>query len=150
MKFKIIALFLALTVASWAQTATQTAPAAPQQSTDKAKCACCDKMAAGEMGDMKDGASCCAHHDMKTGDSKDMASCCAGKDKDKASCCDGKDAKSCKRDSKDKNAKACCGDKCSKDKMAANCCGGKCGKGCCSDNKSEKSANNCCEKQMHS
>lgn len=136
MKYKVIALFLALTVASWAQTTTQTAPAAPQQSTEKAKCACCDKMAGGEM---KEGASCCAHHDMKAGDTKDMASCCGGKD-----------AKSCARDSKDKNAKACCGDKCSKDKMAADCCGGKCSKGCCSDNKSGKTAKNCCEKQMHS
>ncbi len=49
MRYKMFALMLALTVATWAQTSTQTTPATPQQSTvpaEKAKCACCDKMAA--------------------------------------------------------------------------------------------------------
>ena len=99
MKCKLIAVVLALTVMSWAQTATQAAPSTtPQQSTapaDKDKCPCCEKMASA---DAKDAHSCCAHHDMKAGDMKagdmkGMASCC----KDKASCCDGKDAKSCMR-----------------------------------------------------
>jgi len=141
-KCKMIALFLALTMMSWAQTSTQTAPAAPQQSSEKAKCSCCDKMSAA---DSKEGASCCARHDTKSDDMKaggmkaddkmEMASCCAGKDK--ASCCNGKDAKSCERHGKDKDkdAKACCGDKCSKEKMSANCCGGKCGKSCCAETK---------------
>ena len=43
MRHKILALILALTGMSWAQTA-QTAPSTPQQSTvpaDKAKCSCC-------------------------------------------------------------------------------------------------------------
>jgi len=139
-KCKMIALVLALTMMSWAQTSTQTAPAATQKSSEKAKCSCCDKMTAG---DSKEGTSCCAHHDMKADDMKsdgmkadekmEMASCCAGKDK--ASCCNGKDAKSCERHGKDKKAKACCGDKCSKEKMSANCCGGKCGKSCCAETK---------------
>ena len=50
MKHKMLALILALTVVSWAQEATQTTPAAPQQSTtpEKAKCSCCDKMASAD------------------------------------------------------------------------------------------------------
>src|SRR4029077_15853675 len=119
MKYKMLALIVALTVISWAQTETQTAPATPQQSTapaDMAKCACCDKMAAGDMKDMK---SCCTHHHMqaKDGQSTEMASCCGGKD-----------AKSCMRKSKDKTAASCCKEGCSKEgcgkeKTAADCCG---------------------------
>src|ERR1039458_7309586 len=93
MRYKMFALILALTVATWAQTSTQTTPATPQQSTtpaDKAKCGCCDKMAAT---DAKDAHACCARHDMKgdmkAADGKEMASCCAGKD---AKSSGGKDA----------------------------------------------------------
>ena len=132
MKHKLFALILALTVVSWAQTATQTAPSAPEgaPSTEKAKCACCDKMSA----DTKGGHMSCMRH--KHGDAKDMAFCCAGKDG--ASCC-GKDAKSCMKD--DKTMASCCKDGCGKDKMAS-CCDRKaakqCGKRCCGGNKSEK------------
>ena len=131
MKHKLFALILALTVMSWAQTATQPAPAAPEQSTsEKAKCACCDKMAA----DSKDGHAACMRHD--NGDAKDMASCCSGKEG--KSCCGGKDAKSCMKD--EKAAASCCKD--GKDRMAS-CCDRKaakqCGKGCCGS-KSEKQA----------
>lgn len=99
MKHKLFALILALTVVSWAQTATQTTPAAPAEntSTEKAKCACC----AG-----KDGASCCgkdAKSCMKDG--KTTTSCCkdgCGKDK-MASCCDRKAGNAC--------GEGCCGSK---------------------------------------
>ena len=138
MRHKMLALMLALTVVSWAQTSTQNTPAAPAQSTapaEKGKCPCCDKTAA----DMKDMKGCCAHQDMKSGDSKETASCCAGKDA--KSCCGGSDAKACMKGDKDK-AGCCTG--CGKDKTAAACCGGKCGKdctkGCCSEKKGEKAA----------
>jgi hypothetical protein len=157
MKHKMFALILALTVASWAQTATPVAPSAPQQNVpaDQAKCACCDKMAAT---DAKDTKSCCAHHDMqaKAADgkhSKEM-SCCGGKDAKSTDC---KDAMSCMRNAKDKGASCCkkgCGkDACAKDKMAASCCGNKCGKGddkgCCSG-KAGTTAKTCCAKELHS
>jgi hypothetical protein len=145
MKYKMLTLILALTVVSWAQTETQTAPATPQQSTapaEKAKCACCDKMAAGDMKDMK---SCCARHDMQAKDGKDG--------KEMASCCSGKDAKICMRNSKDKTAASCCKEGCSKESCGkdktASCCGDKCGKdgkGCCS--KMEKTAKMCCERNL--
>jgi len=137
MKHKILALILALTVVSWAQDATQTAPAASQQNTaqEKAKCACCDKTAsAGAKGEH----ACCAHHD-HSADSKEAMSCCKGKDE--KSCCGGKDAKSCMR--ADKGA-SCCKD-CDKDKSASACSGGKCEKGCCK--KMEKTAMKCCHSE---
>lgn len=147
MKYKTIALMLALTVMTWAQTSTQTAPSAPQQSTapvDKAKAGCCDKMGSA---DAKEGHASCAR--MKAEGGKEMASCCAGKDA-AASCCAGKDAKSCMKGDKGKMAGSCCGDKCGKDKTAAACCGGKdCEKGCCSS-KTEKIAKSCCKHEVQS
>src|ERR1039458_10163190 len=135
MKYKMIALILALTVVSWAQIANQNAPSTPQQSTvpaDKAKCPCCDKMAADST---KDAHACCAHHDMNGKDGKEMAS-----GKDAMSCCSGKDAKSCMRTGKDKAAASCCGGSCGKDSK----------KGCCSDKKSDKTAKDCCPEEVHS
>lgn len=134
MKHKIFALILALTVVTFAQTATQTTPSAPEQSSpEKAKPACCDKMSA----DSKGGHGSCMRHGH--GDAKEMASCCAGKEA--ASCCGGKDAKSCMKD--DKTAASCCKEGCGKAKMAS-CCDRKaakqCGRGCCGSNKSEKQA----------
>jgi hypothetical protein len=148
MKHKMIALILALTVVSWAQTVTQTTASTPQQSSAPAeKGKCCDKMAA----DSKDAPASCADHmkHMKHGgDGKEMAGCCSGKDKDAKSCCVGSDAKSCMKGDKDKSA--CCGESCGKDKTAATCCGSKeCEKGCCSK-KSEKTASNCSRRGMHS
>lgn len=158
MRSKIITLVLALSVVSWAQTATQPNPPTSQSGTassEKEKCPCCEKMSGGDMKDMH---GCCSHHDAMAGDKdmashhKDMASCCAGKgDKKDASCCAGKDGASCMKD-KNGSAKACCDEKCSKD-TAASCCGQKCsgdqcmkeGKGCCSSEK--KSAKNCCADQ---
>jgi len=162
MKYKVIAVVLALTVMSWAQTATQTTPSTPQQSTvaDKAKCACCDKMsAAAEKADTKDAQACCMRDGMKAKDGKDMASCCAGKD---AKSADGKDAMSCMKGDKDKMSASCCkencskdGASCAKDKTAAACCGGSCGKDgktawCSSGKKADKTAKSCCTKELHS
>lgn len=152
MRFKMLALILALTVASWAQTTTPTAPSTPQQSTvpaDRAKS--CDKMAPA---DAKDASACCAHHDMNSMDSKEKASCCGGKN------ASAKDSMSCMRNGKDKTAVSCCKDGCSKDgcgkdgcakdKTASACCGGKDGKGCCSGKKMEKTAKSCCKEDLRS
>src|SRR5208282_3301802 len=129
MKAKLIALILALTVLSWAQTATPNTPSTSQQSTAPAEakaCACCDK---GASTDAKAHA-CCAHHGTAANDGKEPA-CCAGKDK--PACCTNKDAKSCKRDGADKAAAACCrGKQCGKD----------CEKEC--PGKGEKTGNSCC------
>lgn len=136
MKHKMLALILALTVASWAQTAT---PAAPESqnpaSTEKAKCACCDKMASA---DTKGGKMSCPRHASKDG--KEAASCCGGKD---SSCCAGKDAKSCMKDSK---GSSCCKD-CGKDKMTSACSDKEC-KGCSCAPKHEKAAKNCCPHEV--
>lgn len=130
-KYKTLALILALTVASWAQTSSQTTPSTPQQSavpTDKAKCACCDKMASA---DAKDAAACCAHQDTSA-----------------------KGAMSCMRTNKNKAAASCCKESCgkgscTKDKTSAACCAGKCGKdgkACCAGIKADKTAKSCCQK----
>jgi len=135
MKYKMLALILALTVMSWAQTATQSAPTTtPDKTAPAAMGKCCEKMAKG-------GASC-MRHSKQTASSKEMGSCCAGKEA--KSCCSSKDAKSCMKD--DKATASCCKDGCAKDKTTASCCGDKCGKdgekGCCS--KKDKTARNCC------
>jgi hypothetical protein len=124
MKYRMLALILALSVVSWAQTATPTISSPQESGAPAAKGACCEKMAAG---DAKDAHACCAHH----ADAKDMASCCKGKEG--ASCCDGKDAKSCSKSGKNncadcgknETAKVCCGSKCEKDCAGGKCCGAK-------------------------
>ncbi|HZQ67019.1 MAG TPA: hypothetical protein VFA68_00760 [Terriglobales bacterium] len=128
MKFKLLAMILALTVVSYAQTATQTAPStAPAQSKQdeakpsdaKAGCSCCKKMMEGKEG------SCCEHHDMAAKDGKGAMACCAGKDQ-----------KSCM------GKEGCCGMKADKDKSAAMCSDGMCcGKGKDGD---KKMAMACC------
>jgi len=135
MKYKMLALILALTVMSWAQTSTQTGPSAPEQNSapaEKSKCACCDKMASA---DGKDAHTSCMRHGIV--DTKDMSSCCGGKDD-----------KSCMKG--DTSAASCCKDSCAKDKTAAMSCGKECGKkcekGCCSSDK--KTAKNCCAKEV--
>ena len=140
MKHKIFAMILAFTVISWAQTATQT-PAAPPANpapAEKAKTSCCDNMSG-----VKDGASC-ARQGKKDAAAK-AGSCCGGKD---SSCCSGKEGMSCM---KDKSAAAsCCKDSCMTDKTASSCCSGKdCEKGCCSK-KSDKTAKNCCRRELQS
>jgi len=131
MKFKLTALLLALTVASWAQTPSQNPPAAaPQENTAahaKADCACCDKMASA-----KEGQSCCRHAMAAKGEK--ATSCCSG---EKASaCCNGKDAKSCMKGDQDKAAS--CGDCCGKD-HEKNCCA--------SHQQGDKTAMSCGDKQ---
>ena len=141
MKHKIFALILALTVTSWAQTATQTPTQPPPE---RAKCACCDKMASADVKgvDAKDKGMSCKRMGK---DAKGMASCCGAKDG--ASCC-GKDGKGCMNGAK--NA-SCCKEGCkgAKDKTATSCCGGDCKEGCCSKMKMEHAATGCChhEKQ---
>src|ERR1039458_196939 len=107
MRHKLIALVLALTAVSWAQTATQTATSTSPQNTapsDAKACPGCNKMASADM-QVKDGPACCMRPAKATTDGKEPA-CCAGKDK--AACCSGKDAKSCKRNRADKTAVSCC------------------------------------------
>ena len=88
MKFKLTALILALTVASWAQTATQNPPApAPQENAaPQAKASCCHKTAGA-----KEGQSC-PRHEMAGKDEK-AKSCCGGEKA--AACCGGEKAASC-------------------------------------------------------
>lgn len=124
MKYKVIALLLALTMMSWAQSAsTSQAPASNQKSENvadqKATPCCCDTMSA----EHKDGQSCMRDH---------AKGCCSGKKA--ASCC------------KDKEAKACI----KGDKTAACCASGKCGKdkemSCCSTKKDQKAR--CCDEMQ--
>lgn len=126
MRHKLFALILVMSVATWAQTASQEAPA-PASPSGKSNC--CDKMS-----DSK-GAACMRH---KQADAKGAASCCSGKG---PSCCDGKNANCCSRD--DKTAASCCKGGCDKDNKAS-CCdrkaGKECGKGCCGSTKAEKTA----------
>ena len=130
MKPKLIALFLALTMVSWAQTSTPNPVPTPEQKSTpadaKATCPCCDKMA--EHADMHEGMAC-MRHAAKKGDkaSKKDAMACCGKDM-KESCCSGKDGKSCSKDGK----MACCDGKSGEGKEMA-CCADKPGKGheCC-------------------
>ena len=139
MRYKVFALILALTVATWAQTSNPVTSAAPQPSTEpavKAKSACCDKMAATAS---KDAQSCCAHHDRKAEGGKDAMSCMkSGSDLTAESCCQ----------------EGCSQDSCAKEKTASACCGRKCGKagdqGCCSGMHGDKTAKSCCAKEMHS
>jgi hypothetical protein len=136
MKHKMLALVLALTVVSWAQNATQTTPADPQQnsSSDK-KCACCDKMASA---DSKDGQVACQRHGHHSGDAKDM------------SCCGGKDAKSCMKADKTGSS---CKEECAKAQAASASCGKECGKQCekcCSSAKGEKASMGCCKHEARS
>jgi hypothetical protein len=123
MKFKAFALFLALSLAVWAQDAPTTA-STPNSTPAQAK-GCCHHNAAGA----KDGKSCCPH---AAADAKDAAGCCGGKDKcemkDAKSCCDGKDTtaamQECKKDGCCADGKSCGGAK--TDKTAAGCCGNRC------------------------
>ena len=116
MKCKLIALMLALTLASWAQNSTQTEPST-RTSPEKAACSCCAKGAPAEA---KSANGCCAHHDMAGQDAKEPG-CCAGKDK--SSCCG---AKSCAR-KKGETQAACNGEKCGKEcKQCSKACRNSC------------------------
>lgn len=146
MKYKLIAFLLALTVASWGQTASQTpSPQGDKASPEKPVCASCDKTKAeAAEGTTQDKAahSCCAHHDPAAKEGKEPMSC-AGMNKDKdagmnmkdeASCCKGKDAAACGA-GKDKAAADCCGQNRCEQKGEKSCCG----------KKTETTAMNCCQ-----
>ena len=133
---KLVVLILALTVVSWAQTPNQSAPTDQQQSTEKAKCACCGKMASADSKDAK----MCSRHGKHAKGAK--APCCDG---DEAMACCSKDGKSCMKD--DKTAASCC-ENCGKDKAASACCGKDCKGECCS--KKTEAAINCCARASHS
>lgn len=125
MKFKSIAFILALTVASWAQTATQNqAPqdnGAPQTQTEHS---CCHKMA--NAGSEK---SCCHR---QTGETANSTSCCSN---EKSACCEGKDEKSCMKSANGETAATC-----------EECCGKDHEKTCCSPNKSGDEKGMSCQK----
>jgi hypothetical protein len=135
MKLKLIALLLALTAMSWAQSTTPGQAPTPEQKNStpadaKGSCPRCDQMAPA---DHKDGKAC-MHHGAAGKDEKEAMSCCSGKDaKGASSCCAGRDGRSCSKD--DKATAACCG-------------GGKCGEGhemaCWSHEGGKKAANDCC------
>jgi hypothetical protein len=141
MRYKTIALMLALTFAAWAQTANSNPQ--PNSAPEKAKCSCCDKTAAANA---KDGQSC-ARHRTQSADGKQIVSCCG--DKNGKSCC-AKDAKCMKGDKT-----ACCSDcnKDSKDNVTSSCCKSDCGKDCgknCRSDKSEKASKSCCRRALQS
>lgn len=124
MKYKVIALLLALTMVSWAQSAsTSQAPADNQKSQNaadqKANPCCCDKMSA----EHKDGQACMRDH---------SKACCS--EKEAASCCKDKEAKACMKG--DKTADCCANGTCAGDK----------GMSCCS--KKEQKAKSCCQQMQ--
>src|SRR5512132_4074138 len=108
MKRNLIAILLALTVMSWAQSTTPGQTPAPDQKTapadTKPACPCCDKTASAEHSSMHKDMKACMHHDAKDG--KEAMVCCGGKDANNAACC-GKDAKACGKDGK---TMTCCAD----------------------------------------
>jgi len=127
MKLKLIALFLALALTSWAQTTTSTPEQKSAPAETKMACSCCDKMASA---DQKEGHAC-MHQSAAGKDDKTTMSCCSGKDN--AGCCAGKDGKSCAQN----------------DQAASSCCEGmKKGEGqemtCCTDKDGKKMAHDCC------
>jgi len=131
MKTKFFALFLALTISAWAQTATSTQPPATEKNAPVAdsKCSCCEKMASHAKADSSEHAQHCMHA-ATTKEGKDAASCCSSKDA--SSCCAGKDGKACAKN--ESASAACCGEK-SKAGHEMSCCSEKDGK---------KTAHNCC------
>jgi len=125
MKFKFIALVLALTVASWAQSTNSTqTPAATDKPSAETKCACCDKISSTAKTEPSEHKHACMHANAKDG--KEAASCCTGKAD--ASCCNEKDGKSCANTT----SAGCCGEKCTDMKD------------CCAAKEGKKTAHNCC------
>lgn len=138
MKFKLLAVLLALNVMCWAQTATTPNPApTPEKKTApaeaKTECPCCEHMSADHAAMHKGMEGCCAHKDAAAKDSKEAMSCCAGAD-GKMACGHDKDTKATAKDGKD--AMSCCaGGKCEGKEMS--CCTAKAGaaaNGCCGGN----------------
>ncbi|HLV88548.1 MAG TPA: hypothetical protein VKV39_16305 [Candidatus Sulfotelmatobacter sp.] len=136
MRFKKLALILALSVGAWAQTATPNSPVTPQSGNPPNKdiCSCCDKMA----GDAKASDACCANHSVYA---SNMASSCP---RHKGTCCGAKSkardvkAAMCSDGAAEKDGKPCC-----------NSASKACAKNCCSG-KEQKAAKSCCHKGAHS
>ena len=138
MKRNLIALLLALTVMSWAQSTTPNQTPAPDQKSapadTKPGCPCCEKISSADHSSMQKDMKACMHHDAKDG--KETIACCGEKDaKDATSCC-GKDAKACSKDGK---TMACCAEgKCAEGHEEMACCSSKDGDaashGCCCGN----------------
>ena len=138
MKFKLIAFFLILSIASWAQTATP-APSTPEKATPETKCSCCDKTATGTSSASHKHTDACMHTKSSTKDGKEVASCCSGKEE--ASCCKGNDGKSC---AKTAASAGCCDEKCS---TAAGTKGCSDHKDCCAGKATKQTAHTCCGSQ---
>ena len=127
MKYKVIALILALTISSWAQS---TSPSSPDQkpADSKTTCSCCAKTDSANQSEPNQAKHSCVK---KTEDGKEVMACCADKDAKACSgetCCKHgeKDAASCCAKAADGQAMACCS---GKDGAAKDCCGGnQCGK----------------------
>jgi len=132
MKSRFIALFLALTISGWAQTANSTHPPATEKNAPAAdsKGTCCEKMASHAKADSSEHAQHCMHASAVSKDGKDAASCCSGKDT--TSCCSGKDGEACAKN--ESGSADCCGEK------------SKAGHemGYCSENAGKRTAKRCC------
>jgi hypothetical protein len=125
MKYRVVALVLALAITSWAQS-TNSSDQKPADA--KTTCACCAKGDTANQSDPNQAKHACMK---KTEDGKEVMACCAGKDAKACSgetCCKPgeKDAASCCAKTADGQAMACCS---GKDGAAKDCCGGnQCGK----------------------
>src|SRR4029077_9610306 len=77
MKLKLIALFLALALTSWAQTTTSTPEQKSAPAETKMACSCCDKMTSADQKttDQKE-AHACMHQSAAGKDDKTTMSCC--------------------------------------------------------------------------
>ena len=107
MKYRLIALILALTTACWAQTPAPAQSATSEKSSDT-QCARCDKTASASTSASAEHKHACMHVKSAAKDGKEVVSCCSAKDA--ASCCQGKDGKACAKMME--NASASCGEKC--------------------------------------
>jgi hypothetical protein len=119
MKFKLVALVLSLTIASWAQSTNSSTPE-PKSADTKSTCSCCAKADTANQSDPKQTHACMR----KTADGKEVMACCEGKD---AKACSGE---ACSKHG-EKDAASCCAKTGDTQTMA--CCSGKNGseKGCC-------------------
>jgi hypothetical protein len=111
MKFRLFAMFLILSLASWAQEnpSTTTSKATPKPEAKS----CCHQSSAA-----KEAKGCCGKDKCEA---KDGKTCCEGKEMKEAKSCCGEDMKACTKECKEKGGKCCGGEK-----SAMNCCGDKC------------------------
>jgi hypothetical protein len=138
MKLKLIALFLSLTMSSWAQSTPSTPEQKSAPADGKMTCACCANITAADRQTSQKEAHACMRRDSGKKDDKMTMSCCSSKEA--AACCTGKDGKSCAKD--DEASASCCeGNKKGEDPEMT-CCSGKDGKtithDCCGGNQCGK------------